>query len=62
MRPPAFDSYRYGAEGQAIRAELFDAETRGDRDAVRECEETASRLAFRRGLRCVTKPCSKCIT
>jgi hypothetical protein len=39
MRPPAFDSYRYGAEGQAIRAELFDAETRGDRDAVRECEE-----------------------
>lgn len=33
------ERYRYSDEGQRIRAEIFDAEQRGDTDAVREAEE-----------------------
>lgn len=38
------DEYRYGEEGQRIRAALFDAEASGDTDAVREHEDQLNDL------------------
>jgi hypothetical protein len=39
MMRAEFQRYRYSDEGQRIRSELFDAEARGDTDAVRDAEE-----------------------